>query len=157
MTQLKNPAACRTGSRQYLAYPLWTGKNQPLWHNQSPTGVIRRDKIVLSANPGKSIATARLRAAEQPSKHPVQVSLQMIVTGMTAEDHLQLSLNNHAIPESRLTKMELKGPGLQRLTLAVDPAVLRFGDNTIAAAMETTRKTFQVEIDRFILSIHPRP
>jgi len=157
LTQLKNPAACRTGSRQYLAYPLWTGKNQPLWHNQSPTGVIRRDKIVLSANPGKSIATARLRAAEQPSKHPVQVSLQMIVTGMTAEDHLQLSLNNHAIPESRLTKMELKGPGLQRLTLAVDPAVLRFGDNTIAAAMETTRKTFQVEIDRFILSIHPRP
>ena len=157
LTQLKNPAACRAGSREYLAYPLWTGKNQPLWHNQSPTGVIRRDKIVLSANPGKSIATARLRAAEQPSEPPVQVSLQMIVSGMTAEDRLQLSLNNHAIPKSRLQKMQLKGPGLQRLTLAVDPAVLRFGDNTIAAAMETTRKTFQVEIDRFILSIHPRP
>lgn len=153
LTQLKNPAACCTGSRQYLAYPLWTGKNQPLWHNQSPTGVVRRDKIVLTANPEKSISTARLRAAEQPAEH---VSLQMIVTGMAAEDHLQLSLNNHAIPESRLKKVELKGPGLQRLALAVDPGFVRFGDNTIAAAVKTTRKTYHVEIDRFILSILPR-
>ena len=157
LTQLKNPAACRTGSRQYLAYPLWTGKNQPLWHNQSPTGVTRRDKIVLTPDPEKSTSTLRLRAAEQPSKLPMEVSLEMIVTGMADEDKLRLSLNNHAIPESQWRKMGLEGPNRQRITLAVDPAMVRFGDNTIAAAVQTTRKSYQVEIEWFMLSILPRP
>ena len=156
LTQLKDPAACRTGSRQYLAHPLWTGKNQPLWHNQSPTGVIRKDKIVLTTDPEKSISTVRLRAAERPSKHPMEVSLEMIVTGMAAEDHLQLSLNNHAIPESRLKKMGLEGPSRQRITLAVDPAMIRFGDNTIKAVVKTARKSYRVEIAWFMLSILPR-
>ena len=128
------PAACRTGPRQYLAYTLWTGKNQPLWHNQSPTGVIRKDKIVLASDPEKNNSTARLRAAERPTDR-MDVSLEMIVTGMAAEDHLSLSLNDHAIPKSELKTMELKGPGHQRVTLAVAPGVLRFGDNTIKAAV----------------------
>ena len=149
LTELKNPAACRTGSRQYLAYPLWQG--------QSPTGVVRRDKIVLSSNRAKSISTTRLRVAEQPSSRRTKVSLQMVVTGLEPEDLLGLSFNNHAIPESRLKKTELKGPGLQRVTLVVDPGWLRFGDNTIAATVKTARKTFRVEIDRFILSVVPRP
>ena len=34
---------------------------------------------------------------------------------------------------------------------------LRFGDNTIAADVNTTRKNFKVEIDRFVLSVIPRP
>lgn len=157
LTPLKNPAACRTGTRQYLAYTLWTGKNQPLWHNQSPTGVIRRDKIVLTANPEKNISTTRLRVAEQPSAGGMKFSLEMIVTGMAADDHLQLSLNKHAIPESQLKKMELTKPRRQRITLAVDPAMLRFGDNTIAAAVKTTRKTYQVEIEWFVLSVLPGP
>ena len=149
LTELKNPAACRTGSRQYLAYPLWQG--------QSPTGVVRRDKIVLSSNRAKSISTTRLRVAEQPSSRRTKVSLQMVVTGLEPVDLLGLSFNNHVIPESRLKKTELKGPGLQRVTLVVDPGWLRFGDNTIAATVKTARKTFRVEIDRFILSVVPRP
>ena len=34
---------------------------------------------------------------------------------------------------------------------------LRFGDNTIAADVNTTRKNFKVEFDRFVLSVIPRP
>ena len=81
----------------------------------------------------------------------------MVATGLGSKDHLQLSFNNHAIPESRLKKTELKGPGVQRVTLAVDPGFLRFGDNTISAAVKTTRNTFHIEIDRFALSVLPRP
>ena len=156
LKQLKDPAACRTGPRQYLAYTLWTGKNQPLWHNQSPTGVIRKDKIVLASDPEKNNSTARLRAVELPTDR-MDVSLEMIVTGMAAEDHLNLSLNDHAIPKSELKTMELKGPGHQRVTLTVEPSVLRFGDNTIKAAVETARKTFHIEIQWFALSVLPRP
>ena len=87
----------------------------------------------------------------------MKFSLEMIVTGMAADDHLQLSLNKHAIPESQLKKMELTKPRRQRITLAVDPARLRFGDNTIAAAVKTTRKTYQVEIEWFVLSVLPGP
>ena len=157
LTQLKSPAACRTGARQYLAYPLWTGKNQPLWHNQSPTGITRSDKIVLTANPAESISTTRLRAAEKPSELPVDISLEMIVTGMAAEDHLQLSLNNHAIPHSQWKIAGLEEPGRQRITLAVEPDFLRFGDNTITAAVKTTRKSYHIEMQWFMLSIPPRP
>ena len=81
----------------------------------------------------------------------------MVVTGLEPGDLLGLSFNNHVIPESRLKKTELKGPGLQRVTLVVDPGWLRFGDNTIAAIVKTARKTFRVEIDRFTLSVVPRP
>lgn len=80
----------------------------------------------------------------------------MIVTGMAAEDHIQLSLNSHAIPESRLKKEDLNVPGLQRVTFAVDPGFLRFGDNTIKAVVKTARKTLHIEIDRFALSVLPR-
>ena len=148
LTALKNPAACRTGPRQYLSYPLW--------QNQSPTGVIRRDKIVLASDREKHISTARLRAAEQPTTNRIEASLQLIVTGLDSQDHLQFSFNNHAIPEAFLQKRELKGPGLQRVTLAIDPGLLRFGDNTITAAVKT-RKPFHIEIDRFALSVHPQP
>ena len=156
LTQLKDPAACRKGPRQYLAYTLWTGKNQPLWHNRSPTGVIRKDKIVLASDREKNNPTARLRAAEQPTDR-MDFSLEMIVTGMAAEDRLNLAFNDHAIPKSRLKKKELKGPGQQRITMAVDPEVLRFGDNTIKAAVKTARKTFYIEIQWFALSVLPRP
>ena len=72
LTQLKDPVACRTGHRQYLAHTLWTGKNQPLWHDRNPTGTIRKDKIVLTADPTKNISTVRLRASERPSKDPME-------------------------------------------------------------------------------------
>ena len=149
LTQLKQSAACRTGHREYLAYPLW--------QNQSPTGAVRRDKIVLTSDRKKRISTARLRAAEQPTTHRIEISLRMMVTGLGSEDHLQLSFNKHVIPESRLKKRALKGPGLQRITLTVDPGFLRFGDNTIAATVKTARKTFRIEIDRFALTVLPRP
>ncbi|MEE3370564.1 MAG: hypothetical protein VX346_14590 [Planctomycetota bacterium] len=149
LTELKDPVACRMGPRQYLAYPLW--------QNQSPTGVARSDKIVLTSHREKRISMLRLRAAEQPRTSHEEISLQMLVTGLGSQDHLRLSFNNHTIPESRLKKMELQGPGLQRVTFAVDPAFLRFGDNSISAAMETTRQTFHVEIDRFALTFRPRP
>ena len=155
LKQLKNPDSCRVGPRQYLAYTLWTGKNQPLWHNQSPTGVVRKDKIVLTSDRQKMISTVRLRVAEQPTDR-MDISLDMIVTGMAAEDNLSLLFNNHAIPESQLKKMELTGPGHQRVTLSVDPEVLRFGDNTIKAAVKTARKDFHIEVQWFALSILPR-
>ena len=79
----------------------------------------------------------------------------MLVTGLGSQDHLQLSLNNHAIPESQLQKMELQGPGLQRVTFAFDSAFLRFGDNAISANVETTRQTLHIEIDRFALTVRP--
>ena len=149
LTELKDPAACRTGPRRYLAYPLW--------QNQSPTGVVRRDKIVLTSDRAKRISTLRLRASEQPRTSHEEVFLQMLVTGLGSQDHLQLSLNNHTIPESRVKKMELQGPGLQRIKIAMVPEFLRFGDNSVSAAMETTRRTFHVEIDRFALTFHPCP
>ena len=149
LTELKDPVACLMGPRQYLAYPLW--------QNQSPTGVVRRDKIVLASDREKRISTLRLRAAEPSTTRQNEVSLQMMVSGLGSKDHLQLSFNNHAIPESRLKKMELQGPGLQRVTLAIDPEFLRFGDNTISAAVKTTRQTFFIEIDRFALTVRPRP
>lgn len=156
LTQLKDPVACRTGHRQYLAHTLWTGKNQPLWHDRNPTGTIRKDKIVLTADPTKNISTVRLRASERPSKDPMEYTLEMIVTGMAAEDHLDLSLNNRAIPGSQLKKMELEMPTRQRIVLAVDPAMVRFGDNTIKAALKTTRKSYRVEVQWFMLSVTPR-
>ena len=81
----------------------------------------------------------------------------MMVTGLGSEYHLKLSFIKHVIPESRLKKRALKGPGLQRITLTVDPGFLRFGDNTIAATVKTARKTFRIEIDRFALTVLPRP
>ena len=148
LTELKDSVACLMGPRQYLAYPLW--------QNQSPTGVVRRDKIVIASDPEKHISTLQLRAAEPSRTRENEISLQMMVTGLGSQDHLQLSFNNHAISESRLKKMELQGTGLQRVTLGVDPGFLRFGDNTISAAVKTTRQTFYIEIDRFALTVRPR-
>ena len=147
LTELKDPAACRTGPRQYLAYPLW--------QNQSPTGVVRRDKIVLTGDRTKRRSTVRLRAAERPTTRKNEVTLQMLVTGLEAQDHLQLSLNHHAIAESQLQKMELQESRLQRITFAFDSDLLRFGDNAISAAVKTTRQTFHIEIDRFALTVRP--
>ena len=155
LTQLKDPEACRTGLRQYLAYPLWTGKNQPLWHNRSPTGVIRKDKIILTANSEDRISTARLRAAERPDMQPCKISFEMIVTGVKPEEELRISLNNHQIPASSWTKSILENPRRDRFSMAVDPAMLRFGDNTIKAALTTTRKSYRVEVQRFVLSFQP--
>ena len=149
LTQLKSPAACRIGPRQYLAYPLW--------RNQSPTGLVRNDTIVLSGNRSKHHSTVRIRAAEQPATPGIDVSLEMRVSGLAATDDLTLSFNDREIPASRLKKTELKGPGLQRIVLMVDPKVLRFGDNTIAATVKTTRQDFRVAIDRFALSVTPQP
>ncbi|MCH2398103.1 MAG: hypothetical protein MK364_03265, partial [Pirellulales bacterium] len=147
LTELKDPAACRTGPRQYLAYPLW--------QNQSPTGGVRRDKIVLTGDRTKRRSTVRLRAAERPTTRKNEVTLQMLVTGLEAQDHLQLSLNHHAIAESQLQKMELQESRLQRITFAFDSDLLRFGDNAISAAVKTTRQTFHIEIDRFALTVRP--
>ena len=155
LKQLKAPTACRAGGRQYLAYTLWTGKNQPLWHNQTPTGVVRQDKIVLTSDHKKTVASARLRVAERPTAQ-MDFTLEMIVTGMAAEDQLVLSLNEHAIPESDLKKMSLKGAD-QRITLNVAPEFLRFGDNLIKAAVKTARTSYRIEIQWFALSVVPRP
>ena len=113
LTEIKDPAACRTGPRQYLAYPLW--------QNQSPTGVVRRDKIVLTGDRTKRRSTVRLRAADRPTTRKNEVTLQMLVTGLGAQDHLQLALNNHAIAESQLQKMELQGRGSNASRLHLIP------------------------------------
>ena len=155
LTQLKNPAACRTGLRQYLAYPLWTGKNQPLWHNRSPTGVIRKDKIVLTGKAEDSISTVRLRAAERPGKDPVKISFEMLVTGVKPGEELRISVNKHQVPTTSWTKVSLGNPLRERFSMSVDPAILRFGDNTIKAMLTTTRKSYRVEVQRFMLSFEP--
>ena len=53
-------------------------------------------------------------------------------------------------------RMELEMPTRRRITLAVDPAMVRFGDNTIKAALKTTRKSYRVEVQWFMLSVTPR-
>lgn len=120
------------------------------------SGHLSHGSKAVSSDRKKNIFTALLRAAEQPTAR-IDVSLEMVVTGLAAEDHLRLSLNGRLIPESELKKMKRKDASGQRVKVAVDPRVLRFGDNTIEAAVKTQRKTFHVEIQWFALSVTPRP
>ena len=94
--------------------------------------------------------------AEQPTNQ-LDYSLEMIVTGIVAEDSLSFSINEHEIPPISWKRVEQEGAGILHITVVLDAKTLQFGDNTIAARNEATRKKFNTEIQWLALTVRRRP